>query len=237
MKKLIITMAALFAVGYAVQSQAQYVTMTPQYEDAVQVNGKAEKKVTPDEIYVAVTLRTGDIKNQSVDQLESRMKSELAALGIDVATDLRVTSMANTPQKRNDVDNRRSYELKVGDVWTLDSVFRMLGGMGVADARVTKVSHSRMEDFRREVRVEAMKNAQETAGVLAEAVGQSVGPAVWIVDNGYYENSPMPVMARAYKGEVAMDSVYEAGTAEQGLDMQDITLTYNIMAKFVLNRK
>jgi hypothetical protein len=47
----------------------------------------------------------------------------------------------------------------------------------------------------------------------------------------------MPVMTRAYKSEVMMaDSVYGAGTAEQGLDMQDITLTYNITAEFILDK-
>lgn len=229
MKKIILIIAALAAVFGANAQITEW-----HYENAIQVNGKAEKKVTPDEIYVALTIRTGDIKNQSVDQIESRMKSELVAAGIDVASDLRVTSMSNAPKKRNEVDTHRSYELKVGDVWTLDDVFRMLGEMGVSDARVTKVSHSRMEEFRREVRVEAIRNAKDIAIELAEAIGQKIGEAVFIVDNGYYENSPMPVFTRAYKTDVTMDSVYGAETAEQGLDMQDITLTYNIMAKFVL---
>ena len=231
MKKLLIAMAALAAVATA---QAQN-SDTWHYEDAVQVNGKAEKKITPDEIYVAITIRDSDNKNQTVEQMEARMKREFAALGIDIASALKVAGMANAPRKRSDLDTQRSYELKVAGTATLGSVFEVLGEMDVRTASVVRATHSRIEDFRREVRIEAVKNAQQIASELAEAVDQKIGPAVWIVDNGFYESSPMPI----YKATraVAMDSGFmgagvEAG--EQSLDMQEITLTYNVMAKFLL---
>ncbi len=235
MKKIIFMAAALLIAGSA--ATAQQTIQAFQYEDAIQVSGKAEKKVTPDEIYVAITVKTGDIKGQSVDQLESQMKSKFKALGIDIEKNLRVTSMANAPKKKTDVDTKRSYELKVGDVWTLNSVFTTLGDMGVADANVTKVTNSKMEEYRKEVRIEAVKDAKANAETIAAALGQSIGWAVWVFDGGYvYENSPVPVMMRA-KSFAMADSVYAEGTAEQGLDMQDITLTYNITVKFVLKSK
>ncbi len=231
-KKMILMAAAILLVSVAgAQDLSGY-----HYEDAIQVNGKAEKKVTPDEIYVAITLRDGDTKGQTVNQLESRLKSELQAMGIDVASALKVTSQNIAPRKKTDADTRRSYELKVGDTWILGSVFELLGEMGVTQAGVTKVSHSKIDEFRKEVRIAAVKDAKQTATVIAEAVGQSIGNAVWIFDNGYYESSPMP-MVRYAKAEMAMDSVYAAGTAEQGIDMQEITITYNISVKFILNRK
>ena len=233
MKKIIFMAAALLMAGSA--AMAQTVT-APQYEEAVQVSGKAEKKITPDEIYVAITVRTGDVKGQSVDQIESTMKSKFKAQGIDVEKNLRVTSMANAPKKKTDVDTKRSYELKVGDVWTLNSVFTTLGDLGVADAGVTRVSNSKMDEYRKEVRVSAISNAKENAETLAGALGQSIGPAVWVFDSGNsYENSPVPVLMRSKVSATA--DIYGAGTAEQSLDMQDITLTYNITVKFILNRK
>ncbi|MDR2890378.1 MAG: SIMPL domain-containing protein [Alistipes sp.] len=235
MKKLISITAAILAAGFiSVTAQAQ----TPdanRYRESIQVNGKAEKRVAPDEIYVAITLRTGDVKNMNVDQIESMMKTQLTAIGVDIAAALRVTTMSNAPRRRNDVDSNRSYELKVGDTQTLDAVFALLGDMGVSDARVSRVGHSRMEEFRNEVRVEAIRNARAIACTLAEAVGQSAGAAVWIADNGYYENSPMPVMTRSFKADAIMFSGV-ADVAEPGLDMQDITLTYNVTAEFILLR-
>ncbi|MDR2883164.1 MAG: SIMPL domain-containing protein [Alistipes sp.] len=231
MKKLIIVMAALLASTAAMAQNSD----TWHYEDAVQVNGKAERKITPDEIYVAITIRDSDNKNQTVEQMEARMKREFAALGIDLASALKVAGMASAPRKRSDIDAQRSYELKVGSTSILASVFEVLGEMDIRTASVVRTTHSRIEDFRREVRIEAVKNAQQIASELAEAVDQQLGPAVWIVDNGFYESSPVPMykVTRA----VAMDSGFvgmgmEAG--EQSLDMQEITLTYNVMAKFLL---
>lgn len=234
MKKFFLMAALLFAGSAAI---AQTITM-PQYEDAVQVNGKAEKKVTPDEIYVAITLRESDNKSQTVEQMETRMKRGFAALGIDLESALKVIGMANVPRKRNDLDTQRSYELKVGNTATLGSVFEVLGEMNVKEASVIRLTHSRIEEFRSEVRIEAVKNAKKIAEELAEAVGQSIMQAVWIQDNGFYESSPVPLY-RATRA-VTMDAGFVGTGAEAGaqdLDMQQITLIYNVTAKFVLWRK
>ena len=230
MKKLFL--AAALAIA-ALTAQAQTVA-TLQYEEAIQVNGKAEKKIMPDEIYVAITLRDNEPKGQSVDKLETGMKRQFAALGIELDKALKVTSMTNAPRKRNDVDTYRSYELKVGSAGVLASVFEVLGEMGVSTANVVRVGHSQIERFRREVRIEAVRNARGIATELAEAVDQMIGPAVWIVDNGFYESSPVPIYRTR---TVAMADISFSGAADAGsqaLDMQEITLTYNVMAKFVL---
>ncbi len=235
MKKLIIAMTAL-AAATAVTAQTA-PTPNPSYEESVQVNGKAEKKITPDEIHVAITLKDNEPKGQSVDALETRMKREFSSLGLDLEKSLKVTSMTNAPRKKRDVDTYRSYELTVTNAGTLSSVFEVLGEMGVSTANVTRVTHSRIDEYRREVRVAAIKNARAIAAELAEAVGQGIGAAVWIVDNGFYESSPVPM----YKTRaMAADALYMSATDEsvggQSLEMQEITLTYNVMAKFVLNR-
>lgn len=229
-------MAVLLMAESVAMAQTTAPEQTQPYENAIQVSGKAEKKVTPDEIYMNIVVKDGDVKNQTVNQIESTMKSRLKALGIDVEKNLKASDMANAPKKKNQVDTKRSYELKVADVWTLNSVFEMLGELGVADASVTRVSHSRMEDFRKEVRVAAIQAAKENAEQIAGAIGQSIGPAVYIYDGGnMYESYDMPVMMRSNK--MLSNEVYGAGTAEQSIDFKDITLNYQITAKFILNRK
>jgi uncharacterized protein YggE len=230
MKKLIMTVAAVLFVASAAVAQ----NTAPQYPNSIQVSGKAEKKVTPNEIYVDITIKDGDVKGQTVAQIESTMKSRLKALDIDVEKSLKATDMDNSLKKRKQVATHRSYELKLGDVWTLGEVFDMLSELGVADASVYRVSHSQMEDFRKEVRVEAIRNAKTNAEQIATAIGQSIGPAIYINDNGnIYESTNQP-MVRAIKirGTAA---VYDEGSAEQSIDFQDITLSYQITAKFILN--
>lgn len=233
MKRTILIAVALMAATMALRAQTLAM---PQYEEAVQVNGKAERKITPDEIWVAITLKDSDVKSRTVVQSETRMKRELAALGIDIEESLKVTSMANAPRKRNDMDTSRSYELKVGDTETLGRVFEVLGEMEVRDAGVTRLTHSRIEEFRSEVRVEAIRNARQIATELAEAVGQSIGWAVWIQDGGFYESLPVPIYKTRTVMAAGMAFSDGAGTdaGSQALDMQEITLTCNVSAKFVL---
>ncbi|MDR2894965.1 MAG: SIMPL domain-containing protein [Alistipes sp.] len=226
----------LIAVLALMGTSAWAQEIAPRYEESIQVNGRAERKITPDEIWVAITIRDSDNKNLGVDGLEARMRREFAALGIDVAASLRVTSMANAPRKRSQIDTTRSYELKVGDAATLGRVFEALGEMDVVDAGVVRLGHSRIEQLRSEVRVEAVRNARNIAVELAGALDQRVGSAVWIVDNGFYESSPAPLYkSRAFAADamyVSASGINDGG--ESALEMQEITLTYNVMAKFAL---
>jgi uncharacterized protein YggE len=222
MKKMILTVTAVLFAATALVAQSPQ----PQYENAIQVSGKAEKRVTPDEIYVSITIKDGDVKNQTVAQIESTMKSRLKALDIDVEKNLKATDMGNTLKKRNQVDTRRFYELKVGDVGTLVAVFDMLNELGVANASVTRVSHSQIEEFRKEVRLAAIKNAKTNAEEIASAIGQSIGPAVYIGDNGNSrEGSDLVIVGYG---------VTRKASDEQSLDFKEITLSYQITAKFVL---
>jgi uncharacterized protein YggE len=110
----------------------------------------------------------------------------------------------------------------------------MLSELGIADADVTRVSHSQMEEFRKEVRVTAIRDAKANAEQIAAAIGQSIGPAIYINDNGnVYESTNQPLV-RAIKIR-GTASVYDEDTAEQSINFQDITLSYQITAKFILN--
>jgi uncharacterized protein YggE len=230
MKKLFLIAALCCAFGAA---KAQDIKAF-QYEDAIQVNGQAERKVTPDEIFVAITVKDTDNKLLGVNGLETRMRSEFSALGIDVANNLKVVSVANAPRRRHQVDTSRSYELKVGNTRTLNSVFESLGEMGVSEASVSRIGHSKIEALRGEVRIEAVKNAKLMAEQLASAVDQRVGPAVWIVDNGAWESAP----AAVYRTRAMYDDYAENASGAMkmppALDMQQITITANVTVKFVL---
>ncbi len=234
MKKMILAAAVLLVALCATDAARAQEIKTFQYENAIQVNGRAERKITPDEIWVSITLRDNEPKGRTVEALEADMKRGFAALGIDVAAALRVTSMANAPRKRNQVDTSRSYELKVGDVARLGQVFEVLGEMGVTQAGVSRLSHSRIEELRSEVRTEAVQNARKIADELAEALDQKIGRAVWIIDNGFYESSPVPMYRTRAVADAMFMSAAGAETVDAELEMQQVTLTYNVTVKFAL---
>ena len=95
------------------------------------------------------------------------------------------------------------------------------------------MSHSKIDQYKEQVRVEAMQNAKQSAQTLAQAIGQSVGKCFYIYDSN---NNVMPVF---YDNMAVMRSAKAAGLAEDAaadepLDFKTIKLQYNVQAKFVL---
>jgi uncharacterized protein YggE len=91
-----------------------------------------------------------------------------------------------------------------------------------------------MEQHRTEARKMAILNAQSRARELAEALGQTIGACYEIND---YNTSVQPInMARTMmtKG-IAMDAAIEEAMPE--VEFEQLIITYNLSAKFLLNLK
>ena len=87
------------------------------------------------------------------------------------------------------------------------------------------MSHSKIDQYKEQVRVEAMQNAKQSAQTLAQAIGQNVGKCFYIYDS----NDNMAVMRSAKAAGMAEDAA-----ADEPLDFKTIKLQYNVQAKFVL---
>ena len=91
MKKLLIMAAGLLMLSTAASAQ-----QTEAYPSYIIVTGNAEREVTPDEIYVGITIdesasRSGKV---TVAEQERKMVAELKKLGIAVDKDLQVGDMS-----------------------------------------------------------------------------------------------------------------------------------------------
>jgi uncharacterized protein YggE len=92
-----------------------------------------------------------------------------------------------------------------------------------------------MEELRSEARKAAIVNAQQRARELAEAVGQSIGACYEIND---YTTTTQPVVYRS-KMMLANSASLDAATeeAEPNVEFEQIVVSYNVSAKFLLNLK
>ena len=95
MKKLLLVVAMAFAalslsVGGA---QAQELANSTPY---VAVNGSSQVKVTPDEIYLRITLDEGDTKGKDVIEAQrKRLFSALRRCGVDIEKQLTLLDMSS----------------------------------------------------------------------------------------------------------------------------------------------
>jgi hypothetical protein len=234
MKKLL-----LMAAGLLVLSTAASAQQTETYPSYISVTGSAERDVTPDEIYVGITIDESDSRNGkiTVAEQERRMVAELKKLGIDVDKDLQVGDMSGDLKsyvlRRDRVQTQKNYVLKVGDAATLGKVFQSLAAIDISRMNLIKATRSDIEQIRLELRAEAMKSARRSADTLAEAIGQKAGKAFMINDNNYYGggtvyfNSAMPV-ARSAKMEMATE---DAGSA---IEFQDMKVNCSVNVRFIL---
>ena len=202
-------------------------------ENRIQVIGRAEKKVAPDEIYLKIVIKDNDIKGYSVRDIQHQMIKRLERLGIDVGKDLKVDDMSSAFQKRNKAVTTSSYQLKVTSAEQLADVYSTLELMGLSNITVIRSTHSQLDSLRSEVRVAAIRAARKNAEELAAAIGQKVGRAVYILDNGNsYVSGSNVYLARA---SASMKS--EEGVADMSiptLEFQDIELNYSVTVKFEL---
>lgn len=226
MKKLLVLMAA---VAMTLTAAAQQEEAYPSY---VQVYGSAEQEITPDEIDLSITINERDSKGKiTVEQQQREMVAALKKLGIDVEKQLRVVDLSSTFFKRNTSVATAQYRLCLHDAATVARAWQALDGLGISQVSVARLSHSKMGEYRVEVRKEAIRAARQKAVELAEAIGQQVGKCFYIFDTN---SEGVPV----YKSNVMMarasaDTAVEEA-ADPALEFQTIKLSYRVQAKFVL---
>ena len=203
----------------------------------ISVNGSAQLKVLPDEIYITIKLDEGDTKGKvTLEEQRRNMFAALKKAGVDAEKQLAVVDMNSSYYRRKGSLAVTQYELKVATAEAVGKVFEALEKAGIPNVNVTRTAYSKMEELRSEARKAAMVNAQQRARELAEAVGQSVGACYEIND---YTTTTQPVVYRSNKLMMASGAALDGATeeAEPNVEFEQIVVSYNVSAKFLLNLK
>ena len=228
MKRLILLAAVAF---FALPAAAQMQEAFPSY---IQVNGRAEREIAPDEFYLQIVINERDSKGKvSVESQQRDMIAALKRLGVNVEKQLKVANLSSEFFKKNTSVATAKYQLQLGSSAEVGKVWQALDGLGISNVSILKVSHSQLERYKSEVRVEAMRNAKQNAATLAEAIGQTIGKCFYVYDSN---NDVMPVFYNnmaVMRSAKAFDAA-EAAAEEEPLDFKTIKLQYNVQAKFVL---
>lgn len=229
MKKMILmAVVAMMALPVAAQTEEAF----PSY---IQVNGRAEKEITPDEFYLSIVINERDSKGKiSVESQQREMIAKLRAMGVNVEKQLKVANLSSEFFKKKSSVATAKYQLQLGSAAMVSKVWQALDGMGISNVSILKVTHSQIEQYKEEVRIAAMRNAQQSARTMAGAIGQQIGKCFYIYDSNndvmplFYNNA---VMVRGM-AKASMDMAEAA--VEEPLDFKTIKLQYNVQAKFVL---
>lgn len=233
MKKMLIAVVMIFLSSFGFSVAAQTIEKQTPY---ISVNGYSEIMVTPDEIFLSITLDESDTKGKvSLEEQRRAMFQALKRLKIDVEKQLKVVDMSSDYFRRKSSLAATKYELKVGSAAEARDVFEALDAVKISNVDVVRAQCSKIEEYRTEARKAAIRDAKAKATELAEAIGQSIGPCFEIND---YNSSSQPVVLKGARmmRTANMDSaVAEEAYVEPNVEFEQIRISYNISARFVLN--
>lgn len=199
----------------------------------IEITGTSEIEITPDEIYVKITLNENDKRgNKSIEELEKGMISKLKSIGVDVDNCLTILDFDGYYQRKflseSKVVNRKSYQLVVNSGKSLGDVYQVLDTLKISNVSIVKTSHSEIEKIKRNIKINALKVAKEKATDYCIALDQTLGKAIYISENQitHYNNTSNI----AYS-----NNDYKLRKESYDLGFSKINLKAAVNVKFILN--
>jgi len=208
-------------------------------QNFIEVTGKAEMKISPDKIFISVQLNEKDYKNKaSLTESENKMLKTLEEIGIDISKDLFVKDISSNFKyyllTRNKILLSKDYQILVRESKLVSKVFIELEKVGISNISIEKLENSEIEEYRKEVKINAIKAAREKAEYLAKAINQDIGRAIFISENvnvGRTSWTPQNSNSIMIRGS---SSIYGSKAADIDIDFEKIKLEYTILCKFEL---
>ncbi len=246
MKKLALLLTAIFALAFTIKAQ------DTKNEHTIKVIGTAEMEIVPDEIYMSVTLReytNKEKKKMTIEELEKNLVNYIEKVTTTDKKDIKMDNMSayvlSMKRKNKDEVITKSYDVKFKKSQQVYMLYSVMDSLGISKANVSKYSHSKMDEYKKQIKIDAIKVAKEKANYLLEAIGEKAGKAVSVTEftgfvtvndgvydngreNNYYSNS---ISQYAASTPGVMNLGGEAGNT---IGDKTIKLNYTINAEFAI---
>ncbi|MGZ8544064.1 MAG: SIMPL domain-containing protein [Flavisolibacter sp.] len=228
----------LFSAFIASGLSAQ--TIQQPFPRTITVNGSAEMEITPDEIYVQVDLKEYEKKGQgkiTIDRIRQEFLAAVRSMGLpdSSVTIAAYDGLNGNPwwRKKNKLKDELyasiAYQVKLKSSAQVDLLVDKLNDEATQNFFVQRTSHSQLEAFRRQLKIQAVKAAKEKAIYLAEAIGENVSVAVTINEpSEFYQPYYNTVSNMRMKAEGA-----DAPDVAQA-DFKKIKMKYDVNVVFAL---
>lgn len=168
-------------LGSTIYSQEKFIPM-------IEVTGSAEMSIVPDEVEFEIILSSNykstkhsmeDVEKKFFDVLEAHSIPKMAVSFISI--DNAYYWYYWWWDYRHHYDTK-TYKLKF-DCSKYDlSFIKDFDTDFIRSIRITKSSHSKITEYRRLVKIEAIKAAKDKASVLLEAIGQKAGKVLEVIE-------------------------------------------------------
>jgi len=228
MKNILITISLMIATSAMFAQEKNFID-----QNYIEISASAEKEVSPDEIYLSITITEKDNKGQNLEKQEKELFKRLMSLGIDLEKDMQIKDMSTLLQeyflKKNSVVTSKSYQLKVTNTDLLIKVFSALEKLSIPNVVISKTKVSNEDQIKNEVMVMAANEAKESATQIAKAMGRKLGKVIYIQCN---ESAPRNISARGMMK--VMNAMTEDSYSAPDLSYEKIKFEQTIFVRFAI---
>ncbi|RYZ55551.1 MAG: DUF541 domain-containing protein [Chitinophagaceae bacterium] len=233
----------LFFVAGIMMTALSFAQDRNPYPRTITVNGSAEMEIVPDEIYVQVYLKEYEKKGSgkvTIDKIRQNFLTAVRSLGLpDTAVSVSgYDANNNNPwwrkkNKKEELLASITYQVKLRNAAQVDQLVDKLDDNATQNFYISRTAHSKLEEFRKNLKIQAVRAAKEKAQYLAGAVDETIGVAITINEPGefyqpYYGNMASNRMMKA-------EMVQDASAADQPqADFKKMKLRYDVSVVFEL---
>ena len=233
---------ALFAFLGGFASQAQSVVHP--FPRTITVNGSAEMELMPDEVYVVVDLKEYEKKGVGKIKIDRIRQDFLQAVKSLNLPDSAVTVAGYDGNNGNPWYRRRnklkdelyasiSYQVKLRSSAQVDMLVDKLDDAATQNFYILRTSHSKLAEYRTQLKAQAVRAARQKAQYLAEAANAAIGVPITIHEpNEFYQPYYNMRAANMEMKAQAMDVAAAPDVAQA--DFKKIKLKYDVTVVFEL---
>lgn len=237
MKQLMILFAALTGFLFAQAQPAAQPRL-------VHVQAAAELEIVPDEVWVQVQLQEYDKKGTGkvpIEKISNDFLARMKALGLtEKEVSLQNASgydnnywnwVRRNRNKTPDMKASTSYLLKLNSVQQMDKVVQQLDDEATQNFFIQKLTHSKIEDYRNQLKIQALKNGRDRAQIMAEALGAKLGGVFQINEPTEQQSYPTPMLYKMRNEAMASDMAAEPA---MNVDFRKMKLRLEAPVSFML---
>lgn len=227
-------------------TQAQNAT-----QRTIQVNGMAEMEIEPDEIKFIIEIEEyweeefkeekepGAYTEEELEEKdrfeEYRTKVPLATIEDNLIKTLREVGIETDKIVVSNLGNywrfrgkeflyRKQFIITISDFSKINELAKIMDAKGIKYMNIGELSNTNIEEYKKQVKINALQAAREKAKYLVESMGKQLGDVVSIVELG--EGLNQPVFASTMLRGV------QTNTQESINQVKNINLSYQVQATF-----
>ncbi|MET3113396.1 uncharacterized protein YggE [Pedobacter sp. CG_S7] len=231
MRKLL---ALAFVALFSLSAMAQQVDLRRK----INVSGNAEAEVTPDIIYMSISLKeylkdNNSKKKVEITTLENQLYSAVQKAGIAkenlMINNISSYSYATEKKKNPDFLVSKQYRLKVTDLNKFNAIMDAIDSKGIAYTNIDSYDYSKIETLKQELKIKALKAAKEKATYMVEALGDKLYRVLEIQE---VNNEVYPQQNYRNNAMMMKTSSSDAESAAAEIDFKKIKLNYVVNTVF-----